>query len=385
MSLGIRRDHTAADDLSTPGPTGTIGRSVARVGIVRFTTASRLRRLSLAAVLLSVTGLVFAGVAAAAPVPTSKIDDVQKQLQKLQDDAEQATEAYNSTREQLKSINVMKSAADTRLKQQRKLVDQARKTLGRLAVQSYKAGDLQTLSLFLDDNPDSVLAAGGLLTTVTDRQAQAVAQLVAEQKKLAADQTDVSAQQSKLAAASAQLNTLKTQIEDNVSKTQALLSRLKGDEQAAINRLSGGSLDKDALAKLGVNVPANGMLTCPDVHIDYPNDRVMTVLKYACAQLGKKYVWGGDGPNVFDCSGLTMRAWEQVGVSLPHNAYMQAQEGTKVSKADLRPGDLIYFHSGLTHMGIYIGKGLMIHAPHTGDFVRIASARLDEIQTANRL
>jgi cell wall-associated NlpC family hydrolase len=95
------------------------------------------------------------------------------------------------------------------------------------------------------------------------------------------------------------------------------------------------------------------------------------VIAYACAQVGDPYLWGGSGPDRFDCSGLTMMAWRQSGVFLPHNAAMQAHSGTTVGQAELRPGDLVFFFRPIGHNGIYIGNGLMIHAPQTGDSVKI--------------
>ena len=89
-------------------------------------------------------------------------------------------------------------------------------------------------------------------------------------------------------------------------------------------------------------------------------------------ELGKPYVWGAAGPSSFDCSGLVMYVYAQVGVSLPHNAAAMYSYGTPVAYGDLQPGDLVFF-SGLGHMGIYIGGGQFIHAPHTGDVVKISN------------
>jgi peptidoglycan DL-endopeptidase CwlO len=100
---------------------------------------------------------------------------------------------------------------------------------------------------------------------------------------------------------------------------------------------------------------------------------------FAYAQIGEPYVWGGAGPDVWDCSGLTMGAWASAGVYLPHYAVSQYAATTPISSSQLQPGDLVYWASNpadpntIFHVGLYIGNGEMIHAPHTGAFVRVES------------
>jgi cell wall-associated NlpC family hydrolase len=89
--------------------------------------------------------------------------------------------------------------------------------------------------------------------------------------------------------------------------------------------------------------------------------------------LGVPYVWGGASPSGFDCSGLTMYAYAQVGISLPHFTGAQWNSGAHVSRSQLAPGDLVFFYSGLSHVGLYVGGGTFIHAPHTGDVVKLSS------------
>jgi peptidoglycan DL-endopeptidase CwlO len=93
----------------------------------------------------------------------------------------------------------------------------------------------------------------------------------------------------------------------------------------------------------------------------------------ALAQRGKPYVWAASGSGSFDCSGLTAYAYYAAGVALPHSSALQSTMGKSVSRADLRPGDLVFFYSPVSHVGIYIGNGQMVHAPTTGDVVKIAN------------
>lgn len=96
------------------------------------------------------------------------------------------------------------------------------------------------------------------------------------------------------------------------------------------------------------------------------------VVAFAFAQLGKPYSWGADGPGAYDCSGLTLAAWRRAGVSLPHNAARQYGATARLDRSQARPGDLVFFYNRISHVGVYIGNGMMIHAPEYGERVRIA-------------
>nr|WP_188269193.1 MULTISPECIES: C40 family peptidase [unclassified Streptomyces] len=103
-----------------------------------------------------------------------------------------------------------------------------------------------------------------------------------------------------------------------------------------------------------------------------PNERAAQAIAFAYAQLGKPYVWGATGPSAYDCSGLTRAAWRSAGVSLPRTTYSQINAGRRVPLFELAPGDLVFFYSGISHVGLYIGNDRMIHAPRPGTPVRIA-------------
>jgi len=98
-----------------------------------------------------------------------------------------------------------------------------------------------------------------------------------------------------------------------------------------------------------------------------------TAVRYAMAQVGKPYCYGGAGPSCYDCSGLTMMAWRQGGVSLPHSSAAQYGVGRHISAGELQPGDLIFYYSPISHVSIYIGNGQRVSATHTGDYVRVQS------------
>ncbi|CAM5498122.1 hypothetical protein SPURM210S_06316 [Streptomyces purpurascens] len=111
-----------------------------------------------------------------------------------------------------------------------------------------------------------------------------------------------------------------------------------------------------------------------------PNARAAAAVSYAYQKLGSPYVWGATGPNAFDCSGLVQAAYRSAGVSLPRTTYSQIAAGRRVSRSELLPGDLVFYYAGISHVGIYVGNGQMIHAPNSAAPVRVAP--LDEMPYA---
>ena len=127
-----------------------------------------------------------------------------------------------------------------------------------------------------------------------------------------------------------------------------------------------------APAAAQASAPGGPAVAAPVAPVAAPNGAAQTIVDTALAQLGDAYVWAGSGPDVFDCSGLTQYAAAAAGISLPHSSRMQSQLGQYVDRSALQPGDLIFFYEPVGHVGIYLGEGKMVHAPTSGDVVRIA-------------
>ena len=117
-----------------------------------------------------------------------------------------------------------------------------------------------------------------------------------------------------------------------------------------------------------------------------PTQAAQTAVDTALAQQGDPYVWGGAGPDSFDCSGLTQYAYAAAGISLPHSSSMQSTMGTPVAYADLQPGDLVFFYTPVSHVGMYIGNGQMVHAGTSGDVVKVVElAYMPDFNSARRI
>jgi cell wall-associated NlpC family hydrolase len=320
------------------------------------------------ALLVCIPVVLTSGQASAAKRLT--VAEAAKKVEALRDQAESATESYNAQREQLKSLAVRLAAAKDRLKAQQQRVATARVALGRVLAETYKQGDLEGLSLFLSDDPDSALEQSGLLATLSDRRAAAVGRLRAEETTLTAAKDDLVRQQTRITQTTASLQKLQGTVRARLADAQKQLSQLQARDRAAVERLLNGN---------------DARVTCAQAGVEF-SGRAGKVLRYACAQLGDPYVWGAAGPGIFDCSGLTLGAWEAAGVSLPHNADAQSRYGTPVAptQSTLQPGDLVFFHRPISHVGIYVGRGLMIHAPHSGTVVKIAKVQWGNAVAAAR-
>jgi cell wall-associated NlpC family hydrolase len=117
-----------------------------------------------------------------------------------------------------------------------------------------------------------------------------------------------------------------------------------------------------------------------------PNQVAQVAVDTALAQQGTPYVWAGAAPGGFDCSGLTQYAFQAAGIALPHSSRAQSTMGTPIAQADLQPGDLVFFYSPVSHVGIYIGNGQMVHAPSSGDVVKVTDvAAMGGFSGASRL
>ncbi len=163
------------------------------------------------------------------------------------------------------------------------------------------------------------------------------------------------------------LGMAKSRAETLIAKQRALLATARG-ELGAVLRVRRAIEDPDATA-LEARLELLGVGALPAA----PSPKAALAVSYAIAQLGKPYVFAASGPDTFDCSGLTMMAWRQAGVSMAHFAATQFEQFPRVSVDALEPGDLVFFYPTVHHVGIYIGGGKMINAPHTGDVVRVAS------------
>jgi len=333
------------------------------------------------------------------PAPAAPtIEQVSARIDALNHEAEQATEAYDTAGERLASATVVVQAARVRVQQQQAAVAATRRELGRVAAQLYQRGQLSSIKVVMSDDPADVLARAGLAATVADRQAAVAERLSAQQAQLSKNRTEVQAQQKQAAAVQAQMAASKATVQLKISQAQAELNRLRVDQRRALERASRerqrvalaqavarAAVQENAAPKPShkrrtgssgggatITPGAGGTVRCGGMSVKAPTARAAKAIAFACSQLGEPYHFGSAGPGSWDCSGLTMMSWRKGGVSLPHSSSGQYGYGRHVGRSSLQPGDLVFFYSPISHVGIALGGGMMIHAPHTGDVVRLA-------------
>ncbi len=304
------------------------------------------------------TAAGFDGAGHAAPQPTPAGADVDR----LHREAEVATEKYNGAKDKADAARQrLHDLQDETARAQARL-DQARDALGAVAAAQYRAGGLDpALRLMLSDDPDAYLDGAALAERSGSRHHAELGRVRAQLREIEKLRGAARVEVRTLTARRAELERHKKTITEKLSAARQALSRMSPEERA---RITGGT-DRAARS-------AGGTARDAAAPAQAPNARAAQAVAYAHRKLGSPYVWGATGPDAFDCSGLVLAAYRSAGVSLPRTTYAQIDAGRRVSRSELLPGDLVFFYSGISHVGLYIGNGQMIHAPNPSAPVRVA-------------
>jgi cell wall-associated NlpC family hydrolase len=330
---------------------------------------SRRRRFRLPVLLVSaaVAAAVLPGVVdSAAAAPSLSLAQAKAQVAALNTRAEKITESYNAARDSLTTVRKQEAASAATLAHDQRALSALQRRVGAAAAAAYRSGGLSaTSSLVTTGSAQRFLDQTAGLEEVAQFQAGEVAEANAAQRTVAAATVLHDAQIARQKTLVTSMSSKKHQVENLLAQAKNVVARLTAAQQRALAAQQ-ASQNRHAKAEQGSAPPPPH-----SVYSGPATGSAAAAVKYAYAQLGKPYVWGGAGPNSFDCSGLTMMSWNAAGVSLPHNAAMQQSDVPSVSLSALQPGDLIFFGSPAFHVGIYIGGGNMIQAPHTGADVEI--------------
>ncbi|MGW9282048.1 NlpC/P60 family protein, partial [Streptomyces diastaticus] len=338
----------------------------------------------------------------AAPKPS--LEEVQKKVDRLYREAGTATQKYNAAQERTRTQRAKVDKLLDGVAERADKLNAARGELGAFAAAQYRSGGMsETATLLLADDPQSWFDQSQLMNRLTQRQKAVVDDYRTQQAAAGRERAKAARQLESLTESQRTLKDSKREVQAKLTEARTLLSELTAEEKARlaeIERKKQAEAERKAKERAkqeeaereareaaeekereeagsggagsgsGPGTGSGGGSTAPGSSYAAKAEKVIA---FARAQMGKPYVWGAAGPDSFDCSGLTQAAWKTAGISLPRTTWDQVGVGQKVSVDAAQPGDLVFFYDDISHVGIYIGGGEMIHAPKPGADVRVES------------
>ncbi|MFF4091446.1 NlpC/P60 family protein [Streptomyces nigra] len=323
------------------------------------------------------------------------LEEVEKKVDDLYRQAESATEKYNAAKEKTtKQRKRVDTLLDDVARRTQKLND-AREELGRNAAAQYRTGATapDTATFLLADTPQDYFDQSQLMDRMTGRQKESVDDYFTEQSATMKKRQEATQSLETLTESQKDLRTAKSTVQKKLADARQLLSELTAQEKARLAAIEKRKQEEAArkaeelaqqqaeaerkreeAARQQEQESQEQGTTAPDA--SYAT-KAQKALSFARTQIGKPYVWGATGPDSYDCSGLTQAAWKAAGVDIPRVTYDQVNAGTTVPVSSAQPGDLVFFYDDITHVGLYIGNGMMIHAPKPGTYVREESIFYD--------
>ena len=299
--------------------------------------------------------------------PTSQaaptLAQVQAQVIRYEEEATSAAEGAQEAKVKLNSLTRSLAGIQAQAEIQAKTVDAISKTLGAIAIDQYKSGTIsQSLELLFSSDPSLYLSSAGSLEAITRQKGIQLRKFQSAEQQLNATSLTVSDRLAQVKALLKKLAEKSALATAKLAKAESILAKLKKEDRERLARLAQEREDADQASSLQAARSAAGV-----------SGRAGLAIKFAFKQIGDKYVFGADGMIYWDCSGLTMRAYQTAGVSLPHSSAAQSRMGKSIPFSQKKPGDLMFFGRPVSHVGIYLGGGKMVHAPRSGSRVKVAT------------
>lgn len=295
--------------------------------------------------------------AVAAPAAPDK-DEVKSKVDALYEEAEQATEKSNGARERQQELEKEIARLQDAVARDQGELNDLRNTLGSLATAQYRGGGIDpSVALLLSGDPETYLDKASTLQQLSGRQLEAIARIQAKQRALALQRQEAAGKLADLDATRKELGAKKKAAQDKLAEAQTLLNTLSAQDRARL---------KEEEARQS----AAGRKAAPAVST---SGRAGAALAAAKTKLGSAYIMGATGPSAYDCSGLTQWAYAQAGVGISRTTYTQANDGTRIGRSQLQPGDLVFFYDDLHHVGLYAGNNTTLHASNPRGGVKYES------------
>ena len=302
---------------------------------------------ALAGLALAASVSLVPGAAQADP----EISDVKKRVEDLYHEAEAAQERYHDIRLELDELRADLRSLEADQARQGRRMETAREQVRESVIRQYQGENLSAVGqVFVSEDPGAFLDQLSTMTSYNDLQSQMFAAYTREAKALDIRADATQARLDEIAAAEKRLASEKAQVDKKLAEAKELLSRLEAEERERM-------------------MASRSSTALPDVAA---SGNAGTAVNFAMAQVGDAYVYGAAGPDAYDCSGLTMAAWGAAGVALPHSSSAQYGSGPHISASALQPGDLVFYYSPISHVGMYIGNGMIVHAANPSTGVQVA-------------
>lgn len=364
-----------------------------------------IRRYSSSRALVAAVAVTLASIAPGAVVSSSaapsraELQVAQQRLAELEREFELVVEEYNLVHDRLARIRTRIGATELVVRRIERRIGTTEDSAVELATQLYKGGSTEALELVLAaDDLGDIQSRLEYLSSSQQAQTKVFEALAVDRARLEQALEDLDEDRAEALAAEERLAGLRVDIEgkveaqrDEIAELQAAIERAEraAARRAAARRAAAARAAAAAQAAAQAPAapapdPATSISASAPTATAAPNARAQVAVEAALSKVGSPYQWGAAGPDSFDCSGLTMWAWAQAGVALPHNSGAQYAATPRVDRADLQPGDLLFSGSPIHHVGMYVGNGQMVEAPYTGATVRVVSADRSDYVGAGR-
>ena len=306
---------------------------------------------------------MYFGLAPYASSAAPTLETAQREVDRLRTVAAEKFEAANDATIRIRSLERETAALEQREAVLQKELQAANRALAQLAIAQYKSSGFgETFGLLFSSDPTKYLSDAGTLEVISRNYAKKQREFATTKLKVEASQFVISDRTALLKSERIKLNREVAQAQSSLAKAEKILKSLKKEDRERLARQEAERENKilDESKKYAASYKGD-------------NTRGSIALKYALKQVGDVYVWAAAGPTKWDCSGLTMRAFQQAGVSLPHSSRIQVKYGKSVSFGAVKPGDLLFFGNPISHVSIYMGGGKMVQAPRPGKRVEVIS------------
>ncbi|QIK77496.1 hypothetical protein G7071_17090 [Nocardioides piscis] len=301
--------------------------------------------------LLTTAAIACLGLVPLAPAQAEPdIKDVKAKVERLYHEAEQASERYNDAKLDLDELRKDLAAVRADERRQSDRLDAVREDVADSVLRGFQGESISTVGqVVVADDPAAFLGQLSTMSGFNALQDNMFNAYATELDALDLRRQATAERAAEIAETAERLEAEKSTIDERLGAAEDLLDDLEAEERERLL-----SPSRSSTSRVPASVPASG--------------RAAAAVGYAMAQVGDAYVYGAVGESAFDCSGLTMRAWGAAGVGLPHSSSAQFSSGPRVSASALQPGDLVFYYTPISHVGMYIGNGLIVHAanPSTG-------------------